>query len=162
MNPSSSSSPANCSRSLTVSSLLISSPEILFWKKYFRKCVYYIIQTKKIPKSILRWSFTKISSFLKGSMYKSYPSKYLDLRISDVLYMQNMLKIKHFTQVAQKIFQLGKHHGTIFIFVIQFAKFDVLIIGSSMFRFFQSFLNQFDDLSKFKKKEFCKKKFLLF
>ena len=94
MNPSSSSSPANCSRSLTVSSLLISSPEILFWKKYFWKCVY-IIQTKEIPKSILRWSFTKIRSFLKGSMYKSYPSKYLDLRISNSSQMSTF-NVKHF------------------------------------------------------------------
>ena len=52
------------------------------------------------------------------------------------------------TQESQETFQLGQHHGTIFIFVVQFAQFKVVMVGSLVIGLLDGFLHQSDNFIK--------------
>ena len=52
------------------------------------------------------------------------------------------------THESQESFQLGHHHGTIFIFIVQFAQFKIIIVGSLVIGLLDGFLHQSDNFVK--------------
>ena len=58
--------------------------------------------------------------------------------------MKSEFRFYKLTQVAQKVLELSQHHGTIFIFVIQFAEFNVVMVIARVFWFLDGLLNKGD------------------
>ena len=54
--------------------------------------------------------------------------------------------IKNFTHKSQEGFEFSQHHGAIFIFVVQFAQFNKVVVVSSMFRLLNNLLGKSDNL----------------
>ena len=44
----------------------------------------------------------------------------------------------YLTQVGQDVFELGQHHGSVFVFVVQFAQFNVVMVVAMIFWGLQS------------------------
>ena len=43
------------------------------------------------------------------------------------------MEIFFLTQVGQDVFELGQHHGSVFVFVVQFAQFNVVMVVAMIF-----------------------------
>ena len=50
------------------------------------------------------------------------------------------------THKRQESLKFGQHHGSIFIFVVQFAQFNKVVVVSSMFRLLNNLLGKSDNL----------------
>merc|ERR1712156_255305 len=53
------------------------------------------------------------------------------------------------THERQESLKLSQHHGAIFIFVVQFAQFNKVMVVSSVFRLSNNFLGKFNNLIEF-------------
>ena len=43
-------------------------------------------------------------------------------------YISSSMEIFFLTQVGQDVFELSQHHGSVFVFVVQFAQFNVVMV----------------------------------
>ena len=48
-------------------------------------------------------------------------------------YISSSIEMFYLTQVGQDVFELGQHHGSVFVFVVQFAQFNVVMVVAMIF-----------------------------
>ena len=54
----------------------------------------------------------------------------------------------YLTQVGQDVFELGQHHGSVLVLVVELAEFDKVVVVTGVLRLLQSLLSKGDDLVK--------------
>merc|ERR1712223_257709 len=67
-------------------------------------------------------------------------------------YISSSIEMFYLTQVGQDVFELGQHHGSIFVFVVQFTQFNVVMVVAMIFWGLQGCIdhgNNFVEASEF-------------
>ena len=57
-----------------------------------------------------------------------------------------MIEMFYLTQVGQDVFELSQHHGSVFVFVVQFAQFNVVMVVAMVFGGLQGSVDHGDDI----------------